>query len=60
MDTWIKKKPKNEVESTRMFCFNQTHFLKNVEQGMRKHDHRFTLPCVELQRVPWPWSFLSV
>lgn len=47
-----KKKQKNEVESTRMFCFNQTHFLKNVEQGMRKHDHRF--------RLPWPWSFLSV
>lgn len=59
MDTWIKK-TKNEVESTRMFCFNQTHFLKNVEQGMRKHDHIFTLPCVELQRVPWLWSFLSV
>lgn len=59
MDTWIKKN-KKRGRVNKNVLFQSDTFLKNVEQGMRKHDHRFTLPCVELQRVPWLWSFLSV
>lgn len=59
MDTWIKK-TKKRGRVNKNVLFQSDTFFKECGTGHEKHDHRFTLPCVELQRVPWLWSFLSV